>query len=135
MAESKVRSRVPWLKLFGVVLVFAFTMKDAVVNMLAPRPPTKQERLQQDQQQQIQWRRARLTTLTTFGDHCDVRIARDLARTLAFDDQPVTRYADDFARRCGDDVVVRKWATLMDRRHQLREARAPVAPVRAEAAL
>jgi hypothetical protein len=77
----------------------------------------------------------RLTRLKMFGDHCDRTVARETARTLAFDGQRVTGYADDFARRCGDDPIIRKWAALMERRNQLRQARAPGVEARPEASL
>ena len=134
MAKPKLRKRVPWVTLFLIVLVPVFTFKDAAVNLFAPRPPNRAQRRQADQNEQVRLRRVRLTTLQMFGDHCDRRIAQDTARTLAFDGQPVTAYADDFARRCGEEPIVRKWATLMERRNQLREARPPLAVPRREAA-
>lgn len=133
MAEKNLRSRVPWLKLFLIVLVPVFTFKDAAVNLFAPRPPTREQRLQADMNEQVQLRRVRLTRMKMFGDHCDRELARETARTLAFDGQLVTGYADDFARRCGEDPIIRKWATLMERRKQLREARAPRVEPRPEA--
>jgi hypothetical protein len=135
MADKSVRSRVPWFKLLLILLVPVFTFKDAAVNLLAPRPPTREQRLQATFEEQVHLRRVRLTRLMMFGDHCDREIGRETARTLAFDGQPVTGYADDFARRCGDDPIIRKWAALMERRNQLREARAPRGEPRAEAAL
>ncbi len=135
MADKKIRSRVPWIRLFLIVLVPVFTFKDAAVNLFAPRPPTKEQRRIATYEEQVHLRRVRLTRLKMFGDHCDREIARETARTLAFDGQPVTGYADDFARRCGDDPIIRKWAALMERRNQLSEARAPRVEARPEAAL
>jgi hypothetical protein len=135
MADKKLRKRVPWFKLFLIVLVPVFTFKDAAVNLIAPRAPTHEQRLQMDFVEQVRMRRVRLTTLKMFGDHCDRQVARETARTLAFDGQLVTGYADDFARRCGDDPIIRKWAALMERRNQLREARLPAVKVGPEAAL
>lgn len=132
---QKIRSRVPWLKLFLIVLVPVFTFKDAAVNLFAPRPPNREQRLKASIEEQVHLRRVRLTAVKLFGDHCDRELARENARLLAFDGQPVAGYADDFARRCGDDPIIRKWADLMERRNQLREARAPRVEARPEAAL
>lgn len=132
---NKIRSRVPWFKLFLIVLVPVFTFKDAAMNLIAPRPPTKEQRHAMQMDEQVHLRRVRLTAVKLFGDHCDRDLARENARLLAFDGQPVTGYADDFARRCGDDPIIRKWAALMERRNQLREARAPGVEARTEAAL
>ena len=132
---DKIRRRVPWFKLFLICLVPVFTFKDAAVNLFSPRLPTPDQRRVMGQQEQVRLRRVKLGTLMLYGDHCDREVARDTARTLAFDGQLVTGYADDFARRCGEDPIVRKWATLMDRRNQLREARLPLAPPRREAPL
>lgn len=135
MAEPKVRARVPWLRLILILIVLGMTMANAAMNMLPTRIPTKQELQQEEQHEQIKLRRVRLTALMREGDQCRPHVAREIARTLVFDGRPADAYADDYARRCGgDDATIRRWAAL-HRRQELREARAPLAPLRREATL
>lgn len=135
MAEPRVRARVPWLRLILVLLVLGMTLANAAMNMLPTRIPTKRELQREQQEEQIKYRRVRLVQLLHEGDQCRPPVARAIARTLVFDGQSADAYADDFARRCGgDDATVRRWAALHRRQH-LREARAPLAPLRREAAL
>jgi hypothetical protein len=44
------------------------------------------------------------------GDLCRATIARELARTLVYDGRSAIDYANDYAQRCGEDPVVRRWA-------------------------
>jgi hypothetical protein len=72
--------------------------------------PTRHEMLRADQRELIDARHARIEAALAQGDGCNVEIARELAHDLVFDGRSAVPYADDFAGRCGDDRIVRRWA-------------------------
>ena len=119
----KLRQRVPWLPLIGILFTLLLTLGNAAANMMPGRLPTVRELQRAEQDAAIAARRARIAELTAEGDQCRPPIARELARALVFDGRSAAEYANDYARRCGEDPIVRRWgdasiklATLRTRR-------------------
>ncbi|HEY5923220.1 MAG TPA: hypothetical protein VIV11_16185 [Kofleriaceae bacterium] len=108
--EIRVRQRVPWLSLAGILLVVTFTLGSAAANMLPHHIPTKHELQRAEQNALIAERKLRIATLLAEGDRCRIEVARELARALVFDGRYAVPYADDYERRCGEDPIVRRWA-------------------------
>ena len=108
--EIKIRQRVPWLSLTGILLVVMMTLGSAAANMLPHHIPTKQELQRAEQNQLIAERKLRIATLLAEGDQCRTVIARELTRAMVFDGRYAVPYADDYERRCGEDPIVRRWA-------------------------
>jgi len=110
-----VRARTPWLKLFGILFVVGFTLGSAAANLKPFHIPTKRELQRAEQAEWADARRERIVALTAKDDRCDRSVAREIAKELVYDGRSALTYADDFERRCGTDVVVRRWATKGDR--------------------
>ena len=106
---TKVRRGIHWPSLLGVALLVTFTLGAAASNLIAPHIPTARERQRAEQEASIAERRARIGVLLVEGDRCRAPIARELARALVFDGRSAMVYAESYARRCGDDPVVKKW--------------------------
>lgn len=107
---TKLRQRVPWLRLTAILFIVLLTLGNAAANMLPHHIPTTRELQRAEQNEVIEARRERIATLLATGDRCREQIARELARALVFDGRSAVAYADDYARRCGDDPIVRRWA-------------------------
>ena len=107
---AKFKARLPWLRLAGIGFIVVMTLGNAAANMLPSHAPTQAERTRAAIADLSATRRARITLLLAQGDRCDPATSRALARELAFDGRSVREYADDVARRCGEDPIVRKWA-------------------------
>lgn len=105
-----VRKRVPWLRVAGVLLLVSSTLASAAANMIPFHVPTRRETLRVDQIAMAAARHARIEAALAQGDGCNVDVARALAQDLVFDGRSAVPYADDFAGRCGDDRIVRRWA-------------------------
>jgi hypothetical protein len=105
-----VRARLPYLSLVGIVLVVLMTLGNAAANMIPGHFPTARELQRAEQDELAQARRARIAALQAAGDRCNAQVARELSRALFFDGRSALPYANDFAARCGDDPIVRKWA-------------------------
>jgi hypothetical protein len=105
-----VRQRVPWLALLGILLVLMMTLGNAAANLVSPKLPSARQRQRAEQTAMIHARRLRITMLLAEGDRCRRYIAHELARALVYDGRSAIPYADDFERRCGEDLVVRSWA-------------------------
>jgi hypothetical protein len=105
-----VRARLPYVSLAGIVLVVLMTLGNAAANMIPGRFPTARELQRAEQNELAQARRDRIAQLQAEGDRCRPQIARELARALFFDGRSGLSYAVDFAARCGDDPIVRRWA-------------------------
>jgi hypothetical protein len=86
------------------------TLGSAAANMIPHHVPTARELQRAEQTALIEARRQRIAELIGAGEHCNAAIARELARALVFDGRSATSYADDYARRCGDDPIVRRWS-------------------------
>jgi hypothetical protein len=108
--SSSVRRPVPWLRVAGIVLLVASTLASAAANMIPFHVPTKRELQRSEQNVVAEARRGRILATLVRGDGCDREVARELAHDLVFDGRSALPYADDFADRCGDDWVVRRWA-------------------------
>jgi hypothetical protein len=106
---TKVRQRVPWLSLIGILLVVFMTLGSAAANMMPQHIPTARELQRAEQNATIDARRERIAALLAEGDRCRAEVARELARALVFDGRSAAEYADDYARRCGEDSTVRRW--------------------------
>jgi hypothetical protein len=119
----KVRQRIPWLSLVAVLLVVLMTLANAAANMIPFHVPTARELQRAEQAATVDARRARIAALVTEGDRCRAEIARELARALVFDGQSAVAYADDYARRCGEDPIVRRWGDASLRLVSLRRHR------------
>lgn len=109
---QKLRQRVPWLPLSGIVLVVLFTLASAAGNMAPSHIPTRDQRRKADLENTIMERRERIEERLRVGDRCEFAVARELARDLVYDGRSAVAYADDYARRCGDDPIVRRWAEI-----------------------
>ena len=107
--ELTVRKRTPWLSIAGVLLLVFMTLGNAAANMIPFHVPTARELQRAEQNAMIEARRERIAALLAEGDRCRADHARELARALVFDGRSALDYADDYARRCGDDPVVRRW--------------------------
>lgn len=103
------------MKLAGVLLVVGFTLASAAANLVPFHIPTKRERQRAAQAEMAVARREKIAAMTAEGVGCDRSAARELARELVFDGRSALAFADDFERRCGTDIVVRRWATKGDR--------------------
>ncbi|HUS28802.1 MAG TPA: hypothetical protein VMZ53_09835 [Kofleriaceae bacterium] len=112
-----VRARLPYASLAGIVLVVLMTLGNAAANMIPTHLPTTRELQRAEQDEIVQARRDRIAELQAAGDHCDAQIARELSRSLFFDGRSAAPYADDYASRCGDDPVVRRWADASAKLH------------------
>ena len=106
----KVRQRVPYLSLFGILFVVALTFSGAAMNMIPQYIATARELQQAEQNEVIEARRARIAALQAEPDRCRFEVARELARALVYDGRSAIAYADDYERRCGEDPIVRQWA-------------------------
>lgn len=111
----KVRARTPWLTLAGILFLVGSIAGGACANLIPVHIPTVRERQRVEQTEWVVARREKIAAMTAQGDRCDRAVARELAKTLVFDGQSASAYADDFEHRCGTDVVVRRWATRGDR--------------------
>lgn len=107
----KIRARLPHAKIAIVMFMVSSTLVGAAANMMPFHVPTAHERQQVEQAETIAARRSWIALLQAQGDHCQIEIARELARALVFDGQSAVAYADDYERRCGNDIVVRRWAS------------------------
>jgi hypothetical protein len=110
--KTKVRQRIPWLALAGILLVVVMTLGNAAANMMPGHIPTRRELQRAEQNAMVAARRERIVALLAEGDRCRAPIARELARALVYDGRSAIEYADDYARRCGDDPIVRHWGEL-----------------------
>jgi hypothetical protein len=110
LTSTQVRQRIPWFSLGGILFVVFLTLGNAAVNLMPSHIPTARELQRAEQNQLIRARRERIGALLAEGDHCRPPIARELARALVFDGRSAIAYADDYASRCGDDPIVRRWA-------------------------
>ena len=108
MTNEDVRQPMPWVRLAGVLLMLATTLVGAAANMIPHRVPTKRELQRAEQDMVAAVRRARIDAMVAAGG-CNVDIARELARDLVFDGRSAAPYADDYAQRCFDDEIVRRW--------------------------
>lgn len=111
-APPSVRQRTPWLSLAGILFIVLLTLGNAAANMMPAHIPTARELQRAEQTATIDARRDRIAALFAEGDNCRAPIARELARALVFDGRSAVDYADDYARRCGDDPIVRRWADI-----------------------
>jgi len=109
--NHQVRARLPHAKIAIVLFMVSSTLVGAAANMMPFHMPTAHELQQIEQAETVATRRERIALLQAEGDRCRVEVARELARALVFDGQSAVSYADDFERRCGNDFVVRKWAS------------------------
>lgn len=109
MKPVSVRQRLPYFSLACLALVMLMTFGNAAGNMMFTPFPTKHELQQREQRATADARRARIIALLTEGDRCRAQTARELARALVFDGRSAKEYADDYARRCGEDPIVRRW--------------------------
>jgi hypothetical protein len=107
--SPKVRQRVPWLSLTGILLVVLMTLGSAAANMIPHHIPTARELQRDEQNAVIEARRQRIAALLAEGDRCRPHIARELARALVFDGRSAVAYADDYEKRCGEDPIVQRW--------------------------
>ena len=113
--DPKVQKRFPYFSFAGICLVMLMTLGNAAANMLPTHAPTtrslKEAERRSEQDELAQARRDRITAVQALGDQCQFETARELARDLVFDGRSAVSYADDYARRCGeDDPIVRRWA-------------------------
>jgi hypothetical protein len=108
----KVRQRIPYASLAGILLVVFLTLGSAAANMIPMHIPTKHELQRAEQDATAAARRERIAVHQAQGDHCVAQIARELARDLVFDGRSALGYADDYQRRCGDDPIVRRWGNF-----------------------
>jgi len=122
-AFPKVRQRIPWLSLVGILIIVLLTLGNAAANMIPFHVPTARELQRAEQATTTGARRARIATLQAEGDRCRAEIARELARSLVFDGRSAVAYADDYARRCGEDPIVRRWGDASLRLVSLRRNR------------
>jgi len=106
----KVRQRIPWLSLTGILFTVLLTLGSAAANMMPHHIPSARELQRAEQTAVADARRERIAFLMSKGDGCRAEIARELARALVFDGRSAVDYAEDYARRCGDDPIVRRWA-------------------------
>jgi hypothetical protein len=107
---ARVRARIPWIPLFGILFVVLLTLANAAANVLVRvHLPTARELQRADQDATAATRRARIAELVANGDHCQAALARELARALVFDGRSAVAYADDYERRCGADPIVARW--------------------------
>lgn len=106
----KLRQRMPWLALAGILFATALTLGPAAASMVPHHIPTARELQGAEQTAVIAARRERIATLLAEGDRCRAPIARELARALVYDGRSAIAYADDYERRCGEDPIVRRWA-------------------------
>jgi hypothetical protein len=118
----KVRKRLPYASLVGIVLVVLMTLGNAAANMMPMHLPTTREIQRAEQDELAQARRDRISALQTQGDQCRASVARELARELFFDGRSAAPYADNYAARCGDDPIVRHYADASAKLH-LRQQR------------
>ena len=112
----KLRKRVRWFPLVAMTALILFTIGNAAASILGvPKHvpgPTREELQRAEQLATTAARRDRIAALQAEGDRCRPLIARELARALVFDGRSALPYADDYARRCGDDPIVRQWADV-----------------------
>jgi hypothetical protein len=111
-AAPKVRQRIPWPSLVGILLVVLLTLGNAAANMMPHHIPTARELQRAEQNATIAARKQRIASLLAEGDRCRAWIARELARALVFDGRSALAYADDYERRCGEDAIVRRWGKV-----------------------
>ncbi|HEX5061968.1 MAG TPA: hypothetical protein VFV99_21515, partial [Kofleriaceae bacterium] len=107
----------------GVLVIVLMTLGNAAANMIPFHVPTARELQRAEQAATADARRARIAALQAEGDRCRAEIARELARALVFDGQSAVAYADDYARRCGEDPIVRRWGDASLRLVSLHGAR------------
>jgi hypothetical protein len=119
----KVRQRVPWLSLTGILLVVLMTLGSAAANMKPQHIPTARELQRAEQNELIKARRERIALLLAEGDRCRPAIAHELARALVFDGRSAVEYANDYERRCGEDPVVDRWRDASYRLVRIRRYR------------
>jgi hypothetical protein len=122
--DIKVRQRTPWWSLIAILLLVLLTLGNAAANMIPFHVPSARELQRAEQAEMIEARRARIATLLAEGDRCRAAVARELARALVFDGQSAVAYADDYARRCGEDPIVRRWGDASIKLSTLRRSRA-----------
>lgn len=113
---QKIRQRIPWLSLLGILLVLLLTLGNAAANMIPMHIPTKHELQRAEQDATAAARRARIAQLEGQGDQCNAQIARELARALVFDGRSARAYSEDYVRRCGEDPIVQRWGAFSRRR-------------------
>jgi hypothetical protein len=105
-----VRQRTPWWSITGILFVVFFTLSGAAANMRPFHIPTPRELQRAEQALVAAARRDRIDALIAAGgDHCTLEAARELARALVFDGRSAMAFANDYERRCGNDVIVRRW--------------------------
>ncbi|HSK02402.1 MAG TPA: hypothetical protein VK932_14215 [Kofleriaceae bacterium] len=114
MKTSSIRARGQLRAIAAVVLGALFTLTAAAAQLLPGGPrPTPRRAIDDELAAIVVERRARIAELQAAapGDRCHPAGAHELARLLVMDGQwpAVRRFADGYARRCGDDPIVRKW--------------------------
>jgi hypothetical protein len=112
----KVRQRIPWISLSGILLIVFMTLGSAAANLLggapAEDPAMREEQRREEMGKALEERRARVDEMLLAGDKCQPAVAHELARSLVYDGRSAVAYADDYERRCGEDPIVRKWAEV-----------------------
>jgi hypothetical protein len=93
----------------AVIAIVLLTLGSAAANLLPTNRPDR-ARLRRDETRAIiDARRQTIAALTAAGDRCKPVVAHELARALVFDGRSARGYAEDYTRRCGDDLVMEHW--------------------------
>jgi hypothetical protein len=112
-----VRARLPYVSLAGILLVVFMTLGSAAANMMPMHIPTAREVQRAEQDELVQARRDRIAELEARADYCNAQLARELARALVFDGRSAVPLADNYATRCGEDPIMRRWADASAKLH------------------
>lgn len=107
-------------KLAVVVAVFIAGVFTCVTAMKADPKIDPEVAMRADLASIVQARRHTISTLTALvGRHCDRSNVRELMKLFVMDGRfdDAREFGDAYERRCGDDVVVRKWSTAVRPHH------------------
>lgn len=92
-----------------IVVFVLFTLGNAVATILPTHRPTTEQLRRDELRMIVEQRRARIIEIRAVGDHCQPPLGHELVRLLVMDGQDARSYADDYERRCGEDIVIRHW--------------------------
>jgi hypothetical protein len=92
-----------------VIAIVLLTLGSAAANLLPTNRPDRAQLRREETRAIIDARRQTIAALTAAGDQCRPVVAHELARALVFDGRSARAYAEDYTRRCGDDLVTQHW--------------------------